>query len=47
MEEAGVKFVKPSAADVENTEQLAGKASFCSVPEHDCRLFDQISAIIY
>lgn len=46
MEEAGVKFVKPSAADVE-TLKMAGKASFAVFPNMTAGLFDQISAIIY
>ncbi len=46
MEEAGVKFVKPSAVDVE-TLKKAGKASFAMFPNMTDGLFDQISAIIY
>lgn len=46
MEDAGVKFVKPSAQDVE-TLKMAGKASFAMFPNMSAGLFDQISAIIY
>jgi len=46
MEDAGVKFIKPSAQDVE-TLKMAGKASFAMFPNMSAGLFDQISAIIY
>ncbi len=46
MEAAGVKFVKPSAEDVE-TLKKAGKASFAAFPNMSPGLFDKISAIIY
>lgn len=46
MEEAGVKFVKPSSQDVE-TLKMAGKASFAMFPDMTPGLFDQISSIIY